>query len=130
MAAFTAIVLALAAYLLAREVFDVDFLVRIGNSSGGLELVPLVAVIISTLVGAIGATVLFGVLARFVRRPLRAFQIIAVLLLVLSFMQPLTQPDEVTGATRAWLIVMHILAGAAIIGVFSLRYPASEPTAR
>lgn len=83
-------------------------------------------VLIASAVGAIGATIVYGVLTRISSRPNRAFMIIAVNVLVLSFAGPvnayLSPPPELADAPRtvfATLVVMHVAAAATIIGVLT-----------
>lgn len=77
-------------------------------------------VIGSTIVGAVGATVLFALLARFTRRPVMIFRIVALIALVLSF----ATPFSLAGAPLSLILtleVMHIVAAAIIIGVLTTR---------
>lgn len=121
LAAVAAVILALVVYLIARAAFDVDFNVRMGGADSEVFTVGATEVIVVTVLGAVGATVLYGLLARFRRRPLRVFQGIAIIFLLLSLIPVLTQPAGVSGETKAWLAVLHVVVGGAIIAVFTLR---------
>jgi hypothetical protein len=77
-------------------------------------------VIGSTIAGAVGATVLFALLARFTRRPVTIFRIVAGIVLLLSFATPFTLP----GAPLSLILtleVMHVIAAAIIVGVLTTR---------
>ncbi len=75
-------------------------------------------VAITSVVGAVGAAVAFGVIGLFARRPVRLFRIVAAVALVLSFAMPLTIP----GASVAMVLsleVMHVVAWAVIVGLLT-----------
>jgi hypothetical protein len=85
----------------------------------GLNL-PITAmpVILNSFVPAILAGALLAVLNRFARSPVRLFRIIAVVLLLLSFLNPFTIP----GAPLAMILtldLMHVVAAAIIVGVLT-----------
>ncbi len=84
---------------------------------------PVVAVIVSTVVPAIGAAIILVFLNRFSARPLRAFLIIAAVVLVISFAGPFTLP--ISFIERMILNVMHIIAAAAIIWAL-VRFTAAQ----
>ena len=75
-------------------------------------------VAVSSLVGAIGAAIVFAIIGLFARRPVRLFRIIATVVLVLSFAMPLTIP----GAPAVMILsleVMHVAAWAVIVGLLT-----------
>ncbi|UTF55776.1 DUF6069 family protein [Natronosalvus rutilus] len=83
-------------------------------------------VLIASTVGAIGATLVYGVLTRLSSRPNRTFTIISIIVLVLSFAGPvnayLSPPPDLTDApwtVFATLVVMHVAAAATIISVLT-----------
>ena len=89
------------------------------------RFVPLANVggaIIFTLVPAIGAVLLYALLARFSGNPARIFTMIAVVVLVLSvipdFMYIPTVPGA-TGGQTAMLILMHIVAAGVIVSMLT-----------
>lgn len=92
-----------------------SFLIRM--TSGEMPFtVGLVA--ITSVVGAVGAAIIFAVIGLFVRRPVRLFRIVAAVVLVLSFAMPLTIP----GAPLAMILsleVMHVVAWAVIFGLLT-----------
>jgi hypothetical protein len=76
-----------------------------------------------TVVGVLGAVIAFAIVGRLARRPVRTFQIVAVVALVLSFL-----PDIglfATGAPGATLpavlvlMLMHIVAAVVAVGVLT-----------
>ncbi len=80
--------------------------------------ITVVLVILNSFVPAILAAVVLALLNRFARRPVRLFRIIAAVLLVISFANPLTIP----GAPLAMILtldLMHIVAAAIIVGVLT-----------
>ena len=80
--------------------------------------ITVVLVILNSFVPAILAAVVLALLNRFARRPVRLFRIIAAVLLVISFANPLTIP-EAPLAMILTLDLMHIVAAAIIVGVLT-----------
>jgi hypothetical protein len=90
------------------------------------EHLALRAVIVSTLVGVIAAALVFAVISRFARDPVRTFTIVAVVALVLSLVAPLSvglqDPPEYPGTDAAsvgTLMLMHVTTAAIVVAVFS-----------
>jgi len=78
--------------------------------------------IIFTIVPAFVAVLLFAVLRRFARNPVRVFTIISAVVLVVSIIPDLTYIPTVPGyspARTAILIAMHIVAAAVIVWTLS-----------
>src|ERR671932_414030 len=75
-------------------------------------------VVVSSVVGAIGAAIVFAIIGLFARRPVRLFRIVATVVLVLSFDTPLTVPG-VPVAMRLSLVVMHVVAWAVSVGLLT-----------
>ena len=89
----------------------------ISMTSGEMPLtVGLVA--ITSVVGAVGAAIVFAVIGLFARRPVRSFRIVAAVTLVLSFAMPLTIPDAPVAVVLS-LEVMHVVAWAVIVGLLT-----------
>ena len=84
--------------------------VIIPNANAPLTVGP---VIFGTILPAIVATLLFGLLARFTKRPVPIFMVIAIILLVLSFYTPFSIPNAPTGMVVI-LELMHVVAAVAI----------------
>ena len=89
-----------------------DFVVQ---GSGPLTLAP---VVFSSLVGAVGAAVIFAIVALLARRPLRTFRIVAAVGLVLSFAAPLTIPEAPLSMILV-LELMHVVAAVIIVGILT-----------
>ena len=69
----------------------------------------------STVVPALVAGVVFALLGRFTRRPVRNFVVLVAVLLVLSFVTPLT----ISGAPLSMILameLMHVVAAVVIVG--------------
>lgn len=89
-----------------------DFVVQ---GSGPITLAP---VVLSTLIGAAGAAMVFTAVALLSRRPIRTFRIVAAVVLVLSFATPLTIP----GAPLSMILMlelMHVVAAVIITGMLT-----------
>ncbi len=83
-------------------------------------------VAVSSVVGAIGAAIVFAIIGLFARRPVRLFRIVATVVLVLSFAMPLTIP----GAPVAMILsleVMHVVAWAVIVGLLTTMARQTKP---
>jgi hypothetical protein len=77
--------------------------------------------IIYTVIGAVGAVLVFALIARFSRRPIRLFHIVALIVLVISFgpdLWLLTMPFA-SGVGVGVLIAMHITTYAVMVGVLT-----------
>ena len=87
-------------------------------TAGGESPLTVGMVVVASVLGAVGAAVVFAVIGLFARRPVRLFRIVAVLALALSFATPLTIP----GAPLAMILsmeVMHVVAWAVIVGLLT-----------
>jgi hypothetical protein len=80
---------------------------------GGMPITVLQPIISST-VGAIGATIVFALLARFTSRPITIFRIVALVVFILSFGTLLGLPGAPVGMVIA-LGLMHVVAAAIIV---------------
>ena len=102
-------------YLIASAAGAIPQTVLIPGMNMPITVVP---VILNSFVPAILAGALLALLNRFARRPVRIFRIIAVVLLLLSFVNPFTIP----GAPMAMILTlnfMHVVAAAIIVGVLT-----------
>jgi hypothetical protein len=89
-----------------------DFVVE---GSGPITLAP---VVFSSSIGAVGAAMVFAIVALLARRPIRTFRIVAAVVLVLSFVTPLTIP----GAPLSMILtleLMHVVAAVIITGMLT-----------
>jgi hypothetical protein len=80
--------------------------------------VTLSAVVSISFVPALMGALLFAVMGRFTRRPIRTFRVVAAVVLVLSFASPFTLPSAPVAMIRA-LLLMHVIAAVAITGVLT-----------
>lgn len=88
------------------------------STAGGESPMTVSMVLSSSVIGAIGAAVVFAIIGLFARRPVRLFRIVAVVVLVLSFAAPLT----ISGAPLGMVLsmeVMHVVAWAVITGLLT-----------
>jgi hypothetical protein len=72
---------------------------------------------VTTMIPALGATLLLFLLNRFLAQPMRIFYIVATLFLLVSFAGPLSLPAD--KAIIFTLTLMHIIAAAAIVTVLT-----------
>ncbi len=116
-AAVSAVVANLIFWFVITRVLQMELMVF--AQGPGTPLMPVTAgmVILTSAVPAIGATILLAILDKFVTRPFRVFQIVAVVFLLLSLGGPFSLPAEVPVSTKVILSVMHGIAAAAIVGV-------------
>jgi Family of unknown function (DUF6069) len=95
-------------------------LLMIASSLFGAVVVPpgealsLGPVVVASAIGAIGAAVVFGVIGRFSRRPIRVFRATALVVLLLS-LAPIPL-QGVAGPSAGALALMHVLAAAIVVG--------------
>ncbi len=85
------------------------------NGQGPITLSVVAAM---SAVGAVAGTLVYALVGRFARRPVRAFRVVSVLALVLSFAGPLTIPGAPAGMVVA-LLVMHIIAAVIVVGLLT-----------
>ncbi len=105
-------------YLLAAAVGTMPDDVAV---SGGVPI-TLLPVVLSSIMPAIVAAVFLALLVRFTRRPIGIFWVVAVVLLVLSFITPFTIPGA-PAAMILTLLIMHVVAAAIIIWVLTTLAP-------
>ena len=90
----------------------------------GFEPLGLGATVVFTLVGMTGAVVVFGLILRFFRRPVRLFRRVALVVLLVSLVPDVLMLflDSVPGATVAGvvtLMVEHVASWAVAVGVLT-----------
>ena len=86
------------------------------EGSGPITLEP---VVFASVIGAVGAVVVFAIAALLARRrPIQTFNIVAAVALVLSFYTPFTVP-EAPVAMVATLLLMHVVAAVVIVGILT-----------
>lgn len=118
-----AVIVASAANALVRVIALAAF-----DIPAAFELFPLGwgPVIAFTTIGAVGATVVYGLLTRFTKRPNRTFTIVAAVALLLSFAGPvsmfLAQPSGVPGfpgSVFVTLVLLHVIPAAVSVSVLT-----------
>jgi hypothetical protein len=73
-----------------------------------------------TVIGALGAVLAFALVARFSRRPLRLYRILATVVLVLSFLVDLMLFSFLGGAVPvAVLLLMHVATYLVCVGMLT-----------
>ena len=87
-------------------------------SAVGVSPLTVGLVVITSIIGAIGAAIVFAIIGLFARRPVRLFRIVAAVVLVLSFTMPATVPG-VPVAMRLSLAVMHVVVWAVSVGLLT-----------
>lgn len=89
----------------------------VGGPFGPLAVGP---VLVNSVIAAVGATVVYGLVARFATRPNRTFTLIAAAVLVLSFGMFLA-PDLAGAPLSVFgtLAVMHVTAAIVIVAVLT-----------
>ncbi len=115
-AAVVAAVANLVVFFVARDGLDAAMTGRFQRGEIE-ELEPALVAIMSAFPALLAAGALW-LLGRFLRRPLLVFQVIGVVALLLSLGGPLGVEDASDG-TKAAMVVMHLVAGATIIGVLT-----------
>ena len=89
--------------------------------SGGAPI-TLLPVVLSSIMPAIVAAVFLALLGWFTQRPIGIFRVVAVALLVLSFITLFTIPGAPAAMILA-LLIMHVVAAAIIIWVLTTLVP-------
>ena len=114
LAAFAAAVANAVVYFVAYGLgaMPQDFVIE---GSGPITLAP---VVVSSLIGAVGAVLVFVIVALLAQRPIRTFRIVAAVVLVLSFATPLTIPGAPLSMVLA-LEFMHVVAAVVIVGILT-----------
>lgn len=82
--------------------------------------------IVFTIIGVLGAIIVFAIIARFAKRPARLFRIVGLVALVLSLLPDigLLTSNSMPGTSLAaviTLILMHVAAGAITIWLLTTR---------
>lgn len=119
------VLVALLAAVVAAAANTVVYLVAAGagampqevivNGQGPITL-PVVAAMSAQ--GAIAGAVVYALISRFARRPVRVFRIVAAAVLVLSFAGPLTISDAPISMIVA-LEAMHVVDAAIVVGLLT-----------
>ena len=89
------------------------------QADGSLGPVTLIPIIFASILPAIFAAIILWLLRRFTGNGTRIFQIVAVVLLLVSFLSPFTAAESI--GIALWLNLMHLVAGSAIIWSLTMR---------
>lgn len=100
-AAVTAVAVNVLVATIAKALLDIP---------GSFEHIALRAVIVSTLVGVIGATLVYALI-----RNDRTFVVVAAVALVVSLAAPLSVSDEGDAAAVGTLMLMHVTTAAIVV---------------
>lgn len=92
-----------------------QYLLPLDGGSSHLSPMPVIMPVITTLIPGMVASIFFGLLIRFSRKPATIFLSVSLAALLLSFGGPYYLP-EVSLETKILLGLMHILAAAIITG--------------
>lgn len=92
----------------------------------GLSYLTTGLVVITSVIGAIGASIVFAIIGLLARRPVRLFRIIAAVALILSFVPPATVPG-VPLAMRLSLAVMHVVVWVVSVGLLTALARQAKP---
>jgi hypothetical protein len=87
-------------------------------TAGGESPLTVGMVVITSVIGAVGAAIVFAGIGIFSRHPVKLFRIVAVVVLVLSFATPLTIPGAPVSMVLS-MEVMHVAAWAMIVGLLT-----------
>ena len=100
-------------------VYFIAPVLNVSQPDGSLGPVTIGPIIAASIMPAIFAAIFLWLLRRYTGNGTRIFQIVAVILLLLSFASPFAAAAS-TGIA-IWLNVMHLIAGVAIIWSLTLR---------
>lgn len=92
---------------------------NVAQPGGEIAPVTLVPIIVASIIPAIFAGITLWLTRRFTSNGTRIFQILAVVLLLLSFASPFTAAE--TTAIALGLNLMHLVAGSSIIWSLTMR---------
>ncbi len=86
--------------------------------ANGQGPITLPMVVVMSAVGAVAGTLVYALVGRFVRRPVRLFRLVSALALVLSFFGPFTIPGAPAAMVGA-LLLMHAIAAVTVVGLLT-----------
>ena len=103
-------------FLIGSSMGAVPPAVRIPDAYG--QPLTLLPVLISSVMPALVAGLVLFLLIRFTKKPLRIFNSIAAVILLLSFASPFTIPNITTGMI-VLLELMHVVVAASVVYMFN-----------
>lgn len=110
----------LAAVVAAAANAGLFFLVVNGFGVSDSALDKVAPTIVYSILGALGGTVVFAVLARYARQPIRTFYLVSLAVLIVSFIPDLFFAGATTAAGVPTLMLMHVIAAAVVVGFLTL----------
>ncbi|HYP40547.1 MAG TPA: DUF6069 family protein [Chloroflexia bacterium] len=101
--------------------------VAVGAVPANLEILQWPGIIGSTMIQVLLGVIVFAVIARFSRRPIWLFRVVAVVALLLSFSSPLMAAAGLTpipglsinASTVVSMMVMHVVAAVISVGILT-----------
>jgi hypothetical protein len=91
------------------------YIIPLDESGSHLSPMPAIMIVMATLIPGVVATILFGLLIRFTRRPATIFLSVSVTAIILSFGGPFGLPSA-TSQSKILLSSMHVIAAGIISG--------------
>jgi len=76
--------------------------------------------IVYSVLGALGGALVFAVIARWARQPIRTFRLISLGVLIVSFIPDLFFAGATTPAGIPTLMLMHVVAAAIVVGLLTM----------
>ena len=104
-----------ALYYAATKALGEHYLMPLDGNGAHLGLMPATTFMVAILIAGLVATVFFGLLIRFARRPGTVFLSVAITALIVSFGGPFSLPAA-TMRTKIFLSGMHVIAAVIITG--------------
>jgi hypothetical protein len=116
MATGTAVSANLAVFTIAKELLHVPFIMPLRPEAPPVPL-PMSMVMMASAIPAIGATLWYGILWRFVPRAAFVFRIASAAFFILSMAGPFSLTADIS--TKVSLALMHLIAGVCIVYVLT-----------
>lgn len=99
-------------YFIVPSLFDFSLEIPLMGPGSEIERLPVFMVILSTVVGTIGAVLIFATLNRYTARPVTIFRVVAVIFLLVSFGPPFSLP--VATSIQLTLATMHLITATVV----------------
>jgi uncharacterized protein DUF6069 len=101
--------------------------VAVGAVPANLEILQWPGIIGSTMIQVLLGVIVFAVIARFSRRPIWLFRVVAVVALLLSFSSPLMAAAglapipglSISTSTVVSMMIMHVVAAVTSVGILT-----------
>jgi hypothetical protein len=112
LATLAAILVDIVYYILTKALGE-QYRIPLDGNSSHLGPMPVITPILAILVSGLLASIFFGLLLRFAKKPATVFLSVSITALILSFGGPFDLPSA-TLQTRILLSIMHIIAAGII----------------